>query len=105
MSVETATRIVSGVTGLDQILHGGFLPGRAYLVTGPPGSGKTLFGLHFLAAGSSRTLFVSFTETEQHLREDAEATGIQVGGVAFLDLTPEADLFSKAQAYDIFTPA
>src|SRR2546425_10505556 len=101
MTVETTTRIVSGIPGLDQILHGGFLPGRAYLVSGAPGSGKTLFGIHFLTARSSKTLFVSFTETEQHLREDAEAAGIATAGVTFLDLTAEADMFAQAQSYDI----
>lgn len=100
------TRIQTGIQGLDEILHGGFLPGRAYLVSGAPGTGKTIFGLHFLTspARHGETLFVSFTQTEEHLRNDAEAVGIETAEVAFLDLTAEADVFSEDQSYDIFSP-
>jgi len=34
-------RLSTGILGLDQILHGGLIPGRAYLVRGRPGTGKT----------------------------------------------------------------
>jgi len=44
-------RLSTGILGLDQILHGGLIPGRAYLVRGRPGTGKTTLGLHFLATG------------------------------------------------------
>jgi circadian clock protein KaiC len=40
-------RLSSGIRGFDEVLHGGFIPGRAYLVRGGPGSGKTTLGLHF----------------------------------------------------------
>lgn len=33
-------RISTGVAGLDEILQGGFITHRAYLVRGEPGSGK-----------------------------------------------------------------
>jgi len=36
-------RVSTGIQGLDQILHGGFLPGRVYLVHGQPGAGKSTF--------------------------------------------------------------
>ncbi|MCS7309588.1 MAG: recombinase, partial [Armatimonadetes bacterium] len=47
-------RISTGVPGLDEVLEGGLLPRRAYLLRGAPGTGKTLLGLHFLAAGTRR---------------------------------------------------
>ncbi len=37
-------RLSTGVSGLDQIVRGGFLRGGVYIVSGPPGSGKTIFG-------------------------------------------------------------
>lgn len=37
-------RIKSGVARLDYILKGGFLRGGTYILHGPPGSGKTIFG-------------------------------------------------------------
>jgi circadian clock protein KaiC len=107
MSTRTLTRIETGIRGLDEILHGGFVPKRSYLVTGSPGTGKTTFGMHFLSPPRSekaRRLFVSFTETEANLREDADAVGIDAGDISFLDLTPEADMFSEVQSYDIFSP-
>ncbi|NOT80345.1 MAG: hypothetical protein HOP07_15225 [Bacteriovoracaceae bacterium] len=34
----------SGVHGLDQVLGGGFLPARLYLIVGAAGTGKTIHG-------------------------------------------------------------
>ena len=106
MTNRIATRIPTGIPGLDEILHGGFVSGRTYLVTGAPGTGKTIFGLHFLAAAEkgARPLFVSFTQTEHHLRMDAESVNIPKESISFLDLTPEARVFSEEQSYDIFSP-
>lgn len=41
-------RISSGIAELDVKLEGGYPKGKVILVTGTPGSGKTIFGLHFL---------------------------------------------------------
>ncbi|WP_297068670.1 ATPase domain-containing protein [Thermococcus sp.] len=46
--LKTLDRVPSGVPRLDGLLSGGFLPGRVYLVVGPPGSGKTTLGMQFL---------------------------------------------------------
>ncbi|HVH46196.1 MAG TPA: ATPase domain-containing protein [Labilithrix sp.] len=101
-------RLSTGVTGLDEVLHGGFLPGRTYLVRGGPGTGKTMLGLHFLTAGAARgerTLFITVEEPTEQIRRDASALGFELSGIRFVDLTPGAELFMKAQSYDIFTPA
>lgn len=45
-------RLSTGVSGLDKLLHGGLLAGSSTALLGPPGSGKTLLGLHFLAEGA-----------------------------------------------------
>ncbi|NJE61997.1 RAD55 family ATPase [Thermococcus sp. 21S7] len=47
-------RIPSGVRGFDEIIEGGLLPGKTYLLIGPPGSGKTTFAMHFLLEGARR---------------------------------------------------
>lgn len=44
-------RVVTGVRGLDDLLDGGLPRGSWTLVFGPPGSGKTVLGLHFCWAG------------------------------------------------------
>jgi KaiC/GvpD/RAD55 family RecA-like ATPase len=38
----------TGVKGLDLLMEGGYPKGKSILVTGPPGSGKTVLGIHFL---------------------------------------------------------
>lgn len=37
-----ALRVSSGIKGLDTVLHGGFLRGGIYIVSGRPGAGKTI---------------------------------------------------------------
>jgi KaiC/GvpD/RAD55 family RecA-like ATPase len=41
-------RISTGITELDAKLDGGYPEGKVILVTGTPGAGKSIFGLHFL---------------------------------------------------------
>jgi circadian clock protein KaiC len=101
-------RISTGVAGLDEVLHGGLLPGRTYVVGGGPGTGKTMLGLHFLSAGAARgerTLFITVEEPTEQVRKDARALGFNLEGVRFVDLTPGAEFFTKAQSYDIFSSA
>lgn len=44
-------RVQTGIKGLDGLIEGGFPSPSTILVTGPPGSGKTIFGLQFLYNG------------------------------------------------------
>jgi len=48
------TRVPSGIHGLDERIGGGFPAGRASLIRGDAGAGKTAFGLHFLMEGVRR---------------------------------------------------
>ena len=43
----------TGIGGFDETTRGGLPRGRATLVTGGAGSGKTLFGLEFLVLGGT----------------------------------------------------
>lgn len=38
----------TGIEGLDVLMDGGYPKGKGILITGPPGAGKTILGLHFL---------------------------------------------------------
>ena len=101
-------RLSLGVTGLDEILRGGLIPQRAYLVRGGPGTGKTTLGVHFLAAGAAlgeNTLLITLGEPAEQILENGKAIGLNLDKVTFLDLSPDSSFFTKVQSYDIFSPA
>ncbi len=107
-SVRQQQRMTTGVPGFDEVLHGGYIAGRTYLLTGPPGGGKTTFGWHFLTSGAAageNALFVTFGESEGDLRANAAQTGFDTSGVQFCDLSPSSDLFENMRNYDIFSAA
>ncbi|ROQ93611.1 ATPase domain-containing protein [Desulfosoma caldarium] len=108
MQQTTENRLSTGIKGLDEILAGGLLPGRAYLLHGGPGTGKTTLGLHFLVAGAAqgeRALFITLEEWETSLRKNAAAVGLDLSGIDFLDISPGPEYFCRVQTYDIFAPA
>jgi len=108
MSKELSMRLSTGVTGLDEVLNGGFIPKRSYLVRGGPGSGKTTLGVHYLAAGvanGERVLFICLGEPEPHIRQNAKSFGFDLKDVVFLDLSPGPESFAEIETYDIFSPA
>ncbi|MCL1466773.1 ATPase domain-containing protein [Argonema galeatum] len=101
-------RLLTGISGLDELLDGGLIPGRAYLVRGGPGSGKTTLGLHFLASGvanGEKTLYITLGEPAEQIRTNAEALGFDQKNISFLDLSPTSEFFTDIQTYDIFSPA
>src|SRR5690348_14056847 len=100
-------RISTGVAELDEILHGGFIPRRSYLVRGDPGCGKTTLGMHFLCTGAKRqeaALFVSVGESQDQIYADAASIGLDMKGVAFLDLSANSHFFTEMESYDLLDP-
>lgn len=107
-SKKPDARVSTGVAGLDEIMNQGFVPQRAYLVRGGPGSGKSTLGLHFLTAGAGsgeKVLFITLGEPESQVRKNAQRVGFELKGVSFLDLAPMPEFFTEAGSYDIFSPA
>jgi circadian clock protein KaiC len=100
-------RISTGVPGLDEVLHGGLIAKRAYLVRGSPGAGKTTLGLHYLTSGADdgeEVLLICLGEPEGQIRQNAQSLGLDLKGVTFLDLSPGAGYFTQVETYDIFSP-
>jgi len=73
MTGET-TWISTGIDGLDEIIGGGLLPTRSYMIEGPAGAGKSLLGLQYLVAGTNNgesALYVNLEETTDSIRTNA----------------------------------
>lgn len=101
-------RLLTGVAGLDQLLHGGLIPRRAYLVRGGPGSGKTTLGMHFLVSEhASENLLVTLGEAEKQLRDNASRSGLSLDGVNVLDVSPGqandvgSDTYNLLESWDV----
>lgn len=71
-------KIESGIEGFDKLLYGGLPKGRAYLVSGEPGTGKTIFSLQYLLTGiknGEKGIYITIDEKPEHIILDAEALG------------------------------
>src|SRR5687767_6882447 len=75
----------TGIVGFDGITGGGLPRGRATLLLGGPGSGKTIFGLRFLVQGARHCnepgIFVAFEETSKRVVANAESFGWNLQGL------------------------
>src|SRR6186713_182091 len=88
-STETATIVPTGIEGLDDILRGGLVANRLYLIEGNPGSGKTTLALQFLLDGvakGERCMLVSLSETKRELLASAESHGWNIDGIEILEI-------------------
>lgn len=74
-------KISTGLAGLDEILFGGLIPQKAYLLQGGSDSGKSTFGLSFCKSSctergeilvhylADNILFLRYLEVNGHLRK------------------------------------
>lgn len=113
-------RAKSGISGLDELIEGGFPTGRSILVSGGPGSGKTTTGIQFLVNGAlqygERGIYVGLENPHAYIVQDmlrfgfdlpklesenrvvciAPATSKEVN-MSFEDLASSLFLFSKSR--------
>jgi circadian clock protein KaiC len=72
----------TGVPGFDEITGGGLPAGRASLVCGSAGAGKTLFAMEFLVRGATvynePGVFMSFEESSEELATNVASLGFDL---------------------------
>lgn len=71
-------KVATGIAGLDEVLNGGLPAGRTSLVSGGPGTGKSVLGLEFICRGMENGkpgIFVTFEERAESVRENALTIG------------------------------
>lgn len=71
-------RVPTGIAGLDPLIEGGLPKGRSILITGEPGTGKTIFALQFLVEGLNRGekgIYVAADESPMDVLEQAASLG------------------------------
>lgn len=97
---ETLVKAPTGIAGFDEITAGGLPQGRTTLLSGGPGSGKTLFAVEFLTHGmrscNEPGIFVAFEEGPDRIAANFQGFGfelaqLQTSGIFFIDAHPSPD--------------
>lgn len=97
-------KIPTGVPGLDRMLHGGLIPRRPYIVSGPLGSGKTTMLTQFLLegiAGGERALFVALDEPPNEIRFNMRSFRWDIGDIEVLDANSDIRRFEPTPIVEI----
>jgi circadian clock protein KaiC len=110
-NVRRLEKLPTGIPGFDLIALGGLSKGRATLVSGTAGSGKTMFGTQFLAAGiraGESGVFVTFEEPPDDICQNVDSIGWDIatweeeGRWAFVDASPQpGELTSVVGPFDL----
>ena len=99
-----ANMVSTGIPGLDAVLHGGLQQGRAYLISGAPGAGKTTMALQFLLAAAARgekALYLTLSQSSAELHHIAKSHGWSLDGVEIIDLSSERAGIEAATAQSV----
>ena len=71
-------RVSTGIEKLDELIGGGLVKNRSYLISGEPGTGKTLFSIQYILEGIKKGepgIYVSIDERPEHIIEDVRSLG------------------------------
>jgi circadian clock protein KaiC len=94
-------KLRTGISSLDIIAKGGLPKNRTTLISGTAGSGKTVFAVHFLAAGielGEPGVFVTFEESASDVRANMLSFGWDLaqmeeeGKLCFVDASPDPEI-------------
>ena len=104
---ERSLRVPFGISGLDDILHGGLPAGHLYLLEGTPGAGKTTIALRLVLSNceaGNRGLYITLSESRQELLAVAASHGWNLDKVPIFELTPQEDSLRPEHQYSVFNP-
>ncbi len=101
------SKVLTGVSGLDDVLKGGFPARRLYLLQGEPGAGKTTLALQFLLSGAragEKVLYISLSETRDEVEEVAASHGWSLDGIEIVELSAIEKQLSNSPRIPCFMP-
>jgi circadian clock protein KaiC len=79
-------KVPTGINGFDEIAGGGLPAGRATLVCGSAGCGKSLFGAEFLVRGATQYdqpgVLMTFEESPDDIRKNVASLGFDIDALA-----------------------
>src|SRR5690242_11413299 len=107
-SHRPSTRVSTGVPGLDEVLHGGLIARRSYLLVGSAGTGKTICSFQWLREArrrGERALYLTLAEPGGQIATNVESFGWDLEGIDMVDLTPGGDQNSPRPEYRVFAPS
>ncbi|MCB9358928.1 hypothetical protein H6503_03285 [Candidatus Woesearchaeota archaeon] len=93
------SRVATGIPGFEQMTNGGLLYNSVNLLTGGPGTGKTIFGLQYIINGirmfNEPGVYISFDEQKSNVFENMKSVGMDLeklekeGLFHFVEYNPE----------------
>ena len=101
-------RMPTGIPGLDEVLMGGLIPRRTYLIVGRTGTGKTVLSLQWLLAGQKmgeQGLYISLAEPVDEIAKNVASFGWSVEGLAVRELVPSRASIPVEEEYTVFPPS
>jgi circadian clock protein KaiC len=101
-------RSSTGIRGLDEVLHGGLISERLYLVDGNPGAGKTTLALQFLLEGArtgEKYLYITLSETTLELLAGAQPHGWALGDIEIIELIADEGELHRDEQLTMLPPS
>lgn len=99
-------KMPTGIPGFDEILEGGLVPNRSYLLVGPAGAGKTVLSLQWLLDGArrgERCMCATLSEPPQMMENNIRSFGWSLADVEMLNLTDTN--VEQVEDYRVFAPS
>lgn len=98
----------TGVSGLDDVLNGGLIPHRLYLIEGNPGAGKTTLALQYLLEGiknGEKCLYITLSETREELTAGAKSHGFSIEQIEIIELIPDDKELDGSSQVTMYHPS